>query len=153
MIMDTQNTDKKDKRAYSKHGLTALRRDIHTRKSAVLDRRYKLGREIHAWKQDLIADLGGNESISTQKKAILEVAVRAKLMLDSIDSWILQQPSLVNKRARALLPVVVQRQTLADGLARNLKDLGLERKAKEIDLSRTLAEIKNEEEGKPQKRE
>ena len=51
-------------------------------------------------------------------------------MLDSIDAWLLAQPSLVNKRKRALLPVVRERTQLADSLARHLSALGLERRAK-----------------------
>ena len=51
-------------------------------------------------------------------------------MLDSIDAWLLAQPSLVNKRKRALLPVVRERTQLADSLARHLSALGLERRGK-----------------------
>ena len=60
-------------------------------------------------------------------------------MLDTIDNWILSQPSLVNKSKKMLLPVVVQRQQLADGLARYLKDLGLHRRAKNLSLHEILA--------------
>ena len=49
-----------------------------------------------------------------------------------------RQPSLV-ARKRQLLPVVVQRMQIAEGLARNLERLGLERKAKTLDLAAALA--------------
>jgi len=63
------------------------------------------------------------------------------VLLDSIDAWLLTQPSLVNARKRALLPVVRERQALADALARYLGMLGLERRAKEApDLQTYLAE-------------
>lgn len=75
---------------------------------------------------DLIADLGGD--VSTQEAAIIDLAVKSKLLLDSIDTWLLVQPSLVNARKRTLLPVVKERQALADGLARYLSQLGLERR-------------------------
>jgi hypothetical protein len=58
--------------------------------------------------------------------------VKTKLLLDSIDAWLVKQPSLVNHRKRALLPVVLQRQQLADALARYMTQLGLERKAKQV---------------------
>jgi hypothetical protein len=74
--------------------------------------------------------LGGDGSISTQQETLIELAVRSKIMLDSIDAWLLTQPSLVNARKRSLIPVVLQRQTLADGLARFLNQLGLERRHK-----------------------
>ena len=68
--------------------------------------------------------------MSTQQLAVVDLAVRTKLLLDSIDAWLLQQPSLVNKRKKALLPAVHQRQQLADALSRYMGQLGLERKAK-----------------------
>jgi hypothetical protein len=52
-----------------------------------------------------------------------DLAGRSKLILDGIDAWLLTQPSLVNARKRSLLPAVLQRQTLADGLARYLGQL------------------------------
>jgi hypothetical protein len=51
-------------------------------------------------------------------------------MLDSIDVWILTQPTLINKRKRAILPVVIQRQGLADSYMKCLTTLGLERRHK-----------------------
>ena len=58
--------------------------------------------------------------------------MRQKLLLESVDAWLLIQPSLVNGRKRALLPVVRERQGLADSLARYLAQLGLERRAKPV---------------------
>ena len=57
-------------------------------------------------------------------------------------AWLLTQPTLINKRKKSLLPVVLQRQTLADGLARYLAQLGLERGHK----TKTLDDILNEDE-------
>jgi hypothetical protein len=93
----------------------------------------------------LVQDLGGEDNISTQQAALIELCVRSKLMVDTIDSWILSQDSLVNKSKRAVIPVVVQRQQLADGLARYLSMLGLERKVK----TKTLDEILDESEEQP----
>jgi hypothetical protein len=76
--------------------------------------------------------LGGD--ISTQQSALVELSVKSKLLLDSIDTWLLTQPSLINARKKSLLPVVRERQQLADGLARYLAQLGLERKAKQVSL-------------------
>lgn len=73
-------------------------------------------------------DLGGD--VSTAKDAIISLAVKTKLILDSIDVWLLQQPALIDKRKRSLLPAVRERQALADALARYLAMLGLERRHK-----------------------
>ena len=62
------------------------------------------------------------------QETILEAAAQAWMIVSSLDDWIARQPTLVTKK-RALLPVVVQRMQMAEGLARNLERLGLERQA------------------------
>lgn len=79
------------------------------------------------WRHDLVADLGGEDRLSTQQLAIVDLAVRDKLLLDSLDAWLFAQPSIVNKRSRKLLPVVMERARLADGLQRRLELLGMAR--------------------------
>lgn len=110
------------------HGLTVLKRAINGLGNRLIDKRTVTGRALAQWRADLIADLGDN--ISTQQSALIDLAVRSKLLLDSIDAWLLTQSTLVNARKRSLIPVVLQRQTLADGLARYLTQLGLERRHK-----------------------
>jgi hypothetical protein len=78
----------------------------------------------------VVTDLGGDDVLSAQQQALIDIAVRTKLILDSVDAWLLVQPSLINKRKRALLPVVRERTQLADSLARHLAALGLERRAR-----------------------
>jgi len=97
-----------------------------------IDKRTSIGKALEKWRADLIHDLGGD--VSVQQSAIIDLAIKSKLLLDSIDAWLLIQPSLINKNKRALLPVVVQRQALADGLAKYLAMLGLERRSKEVSL-------------------
>jgi len=104
----------------------------------VLDKRTTLGKQLAAWRADLVRDLGGEPS--TAQLAVVDLAVRTKLMLDSIDAWLLVQPALVNLRKRALIPAVRERQALADALARYLSQLGLERKVRPVpDLGAYLA--------------
>lgn len=123
----------------TKHGLHTMKRTLQELGGRAIDGRTGLGRALTHWKTDLIRDLGGAESVSTQQLAIIDLAVKSKLLLDSIDAWLLMQPSLVDKRRRALLPVVRDRQQLADGLARYLQALGLERrKEAPIDLENYL---------------
>jgi len=104
------------------HGLYALRR-AHL---DPLSPRYAAGRALAAWRSQLVADLGGE--LSVQQEKLVDLAARASLMLDTVDAWLFQQPSLVNKRRRVLLPVVKERQAVAEHLARLLERLGLERK-------------------------
>jgi len=123
-----------NRRPYQRHGLYALQGAL----KAVSDREGwleslgEVGEVLKAWRADLVADLGGEEAISTQERAVVELATRTYLLLESIDRWLLQQGSLVNKSRRQLFPVVLQRQQLADALARYMGQLGLKRRAKPV---------------------
>ncbi len=112
------------------HGLTLLKRAVKNLGGRAIDRRTAVGKALSQWRAELLQDLGGCESVSTQELAIVDLAVRTKLMLDSIDTWLLTQPSLVNARKRSLLPVVRERTQLSDALSRYLSQLGLKRRAK-----------------------
>lgn len=84
--------------------------------------------------------------MSAQKETIVDLACRSRLILHSVDAWIFEQQSLVyksTKRLATLLPVVIQRQALADSLAKYMSMLGLERRHK----VKTLQEILSAENG------
>ena len=132
------------------HGLSVLKRAVNGLGNRVIDRRTATGKALAKWRADLIQDLGGN--VSTQQAALVDLAVKSKLLLDSIDTWLLVQPSLVNARKKSLLPVVRERQTLADGLARYLAQLGLERRVKVPTLDDMLSDSEDDHEidSKPQ---
>src|SRR5262245_48290711 len=115
-------------RGYSRHGLTVLKGAVKGLGGRVIDRRTTLGKALAQWRAELINDLGGPGAVSTQEAAVVDLAVRTKLLLGSIDAWLLTQRSLINVRQRALLPAILQRQQLADGLARYLVQLGLKRR-------------------------
>lgn len=110
------------------HGLHALKAAVRGLGGRIIDRRTTLGKALAAFRCDLLQDLGGEASVSTQQAALVDVAVRTKLILDSIDTWLLVQPSLVNARRRSAYPVVLQRTAIADSLGRTLERLGLERR-------------------------
>jgi hypothetical protein len=126
--MTNARSSKQAPRTHSKHGLTVLKKAVKGLGGRVIDQRTTIGKALAQWRTELIGDLGGSEAVSTQQLALIELAVRTKLLLDSIDAWLLAQPSLVNARRRALLPVVPQRQQLAGALARYVSQLGLERR-------------------------
>lgn len=127
------------RRGYQKSGAFALKRAVRLLGSRTIDRRTRVGRALAAWCTDLANDLGGLAALSTQQRAIIEQAATTRLILDSIDGWLAKQPSVIDKRKRALLPVVRERQSLADALVRYLTALGLERRAKDpLDLNAYL---------------
>jgi hypothetical protein len=132
--MNPSKSRKNARRSYQKHGHYLLKRAVKELGSRAIDRRTQRGRALMRWRSEVLRDLGGEEAVSAQKKAVLDLAVKTKLLLDSVDVWLLQQPSLVNARKRCLFPIALQRQQLADALARYMTQLGLGRKAKRIPM-------------------
>jgi hypothetical protein len=125
-----------------RHGLNPLKKTLYELGYRVLDKRTVAGRALVEWRDDLVRDLGGEENISTQQDAIIILAIKTELLLDSIDVWLLEQPTLIIKRKRAIIPAVQQRQVLADALSRYMGQLGLERRHK----VKTLHEILTKQE-------
>ena len=130
----------KPARTRSRHGLNALKAQVKVRGLQTIDRRTVAARGLLEWRSELLADLGGQASISAQQMALVELAVRTRLYIDHADAYLLEQQSLVNARKRSLIPLLRERQTLVDSLVRILGQLGLERKAKPaIDLQTYVA--------------
>src|SRR5262249_8815693 len=120
-------------------GLYRLKRTVSELGGRTVDKRYRVGKALAKWQAELVSDLGND--LSTQQKVIVDLIVRSKLLLDSIDAWLLSQKTLVNSRKRQLIAVVKDRQTIADGLTRNLQLLGLQRRQKP---AKTLADFEAE---------
>ena len=78
--------------------------------------------------------MGGLENISTQERALIEEAVLTKLILSSMNVWLLAQPSLVSGRNRGVLPAVLHSNQLVTTLKVLLDSLGLKRRAKPVEL-------------------
>jgi hypothetical protein len=100
---------------------------------AGVDGRTVAYRAVMSWKQELLRDLGGQDHVSSQRLAIIDMAVRTRLFIDHIDSFLLVQRSLINKRRKAIIPLLRERQSLVDSLSRLLAQLGLERQAKPVE--------------------
>ncbi len=81
---------------------------------------------------DLVHDLGGFDGTSTMQRQIIDLAVKTKFILDTLDAWMVLQKSLVNHRKRVVYPAVLQRQQMADSLARYMTMLGLEKKSRTV---------------------
>ncbi len=120
------------KRQYTRHGLSALQGALKTigNQDNWIESLGDVGQELKVWQASIIADLGGEENISAMERSLVELATKTHLLLASVDRFLLAQPSLVNKSKRQLFSVVLQRQQLADGLARYMSQLGLKRRTK-----------------------
>jgi hypothetical protein len=128
------------------HGVHTLKRAVKELGGKVVDRRTSLGRALAEWRASLISDLGGAAEVTTQQLALIDMAVRTKLLVDAVDTFVLEMGSPVNKKRRSLWPVVRERQSLVTQLQSLLRDLGLERKARDVtDLTVYLAERRSTE--------
>lgn len=121
------------KRPYTKHGQVALNKALKTVSNGDgwIDDLGEVGEALKTWKAALVNDLGGEGEVSAMPRAVIELATKTHLMLESVDRFLLEQPSLVNKSRRQLFAVVTQRQALADSLSRYMGQLGLAKRAKQ----------------------
>ena len=118
------------------HGLKVLRRAVTKMTTKRLDGRSAVA--VRRWKDDVACDLGND--LSRAQTTLLEAATQSYVILSSLDDWIARQPSLVTKK-RTVQAVVMQRMQIAEGLARQLERLGLERRAQPVQtLEQYLAE-------------
>jgi hypothetical protein len=88
--------------------------------------------------------VGGETQLTGTKAQLIELSVRQRILLDYVDLWLMAQPSLASKRS--LIPVLVQRQRLADGLTKLLTTVGLTRAPKPIpSLAELLEELRDQQ--------
>ena len=92
--MSAAGSRQKAKRPYRKSGVWSLKAAVRLLGGRAIDRRTAVGQALEAWRDDFIMDLGGRDALSTQQVALIDMAVKTKLMLDSVDAWILKQPTL-----------------------------------------------------------
>jgi hypothetical protein len=123
-------TQQKPRRPYSRTGLNALKARVKVRGLHAIDQRTLAGRALVRWRKELVTTLGGPDAVTPQRQALIDLAVRTRLFVDHVDAWLMEQSTLVGGRGRRrLLPVLIERQQLAESLARVLGQLGLERVA------------------------
>jgi hypothetical protein len=137
--------NKAERKRIYRSGLAKMKAGITKLGSRAIDGRYRVSRALVQWRKDLINDLGGEGNISAQQRTLVELASTSKLLLGSIDAWILSQPTLFT-RQKTVLPAVLQRQAIANGLMRCRKELGLKRVLPEPkNLQDYMREIEEEE--------
>jgi len=129
----------------TRHGLNALKARVTVRGLQAIDMRTAAAQGLIAWRNELLAALGGPENVSPQKMAVVDAVTRTRLYIDHADAWLMSQESLVNRRKKSLVPVLKERQVLVDSLSRLLSQLGLERQQRPI---KSLAEYIAERETK-----
>ena len=112
----------------------AKRPDMHGIRTAVMvkgcwkiDHRSLAAKALFRWKKQLVNALGGELEVSPQRMALVDMAVRTRLFVESLDAFLLGQKSLLNAKEKSVIPVLLQRQSMVDSLTKILKTLGLNR--------------------------
>lgn len=126
-------------------GLRTIRRRVQLEGLRCLDKRSSGGQELLYWRKELLTALGGEDDLSPQKQMLVELATRQRLIISHIDAFIFSLPSLIIRRKKAAMPIVMQRATLAESLQKTLDRLGLERQMKKVEDLDTYLERRGEE--------
>jgi hypothetical protein len=142
------------------HGIVTFRNQVKRRARnghSLIDRRSRAGRNAVAVGDQLLIDLGGEESCSTAKLLLIELDRRDVYFLDECDRRIFNflYKLAAKERETAKLgkiknPKVIgilysYRASVTNNLARNLQALGLEKAPpKQKSLEEILAEDENE---------
>lgn len=116
----------------TRHGMFAAMSRIKLKGLAVIDRRTLAARSLLGWRTELVNALGGPESVTPQEMALVEAVSRTKAITEHIDAFILSQPSVVNRKRKALIPIIQQRSSVVNVMSNLLAQLGLERRPKKV---------------------
>ena len=122
------------KRDYQRHSHYALSKALKTigDQDGWVESLGEVGEALKAWRAAIIDDLGGEAEVSAMELSVIELACKTHLLLASVDRFLLEQKSLINKSKRQLFPIVLQRQTLADALSAYMRQLGMKKKSKPV---------------------
>jgi hypothetical protein len=134
-----------DAKQKTRLGLRALKAKIQLRGLDTINKQTFAGRLLFEWRQELITALGGEEQVTPQIRALIDLACQSKAIVDHVTAFIMEQESLVIKRRKAVIPVVMQRAQLAAQLEKTLTTLGLQRIAKQSESLAQYSERRRRE--------
>jgi hypothetical protein len=121
----------------------ARKRAVQERGLEAIDGRSALGRALREYRADLVRDLGGEANLSAAELHLVDLAVRDRLFLDSLDAALADRP-LLNRKRGSVAPALEARFRMADSATRRLVALGLKRVKRRQTIQEIMAEIANE---------
>jgi hypothetical protein len=99
-----------------------------------------------AIKEALLADLGGEETLSMQQKLLVDALVKDLFFITWVEDWLLTTRSKNDDR---LIRMIEHRARLTDSLTYRIKALGLKKFTKQITLQDWVAERLKEKAQQP----
>jgi hypothetical protein len=107
-----------------------LKRAVQERGLYAIDGRSALGRTLREYRADLVRGLGGAANLSAAELHLVDLAVRDRLFLDSLDVALAECPPMNRKRG-SVAPALEARFRMADSATKRLQALGLKRRTRE----------------------
>jgi hypothetical protein len=123
---------RKGARRSQRHGRASLEATYQKLGSRAIDPATPVGRMLTEWRAELIEALGGESEVSPQQAILIDLIARDRMIIASVDGWLSEQASLINRKRKAVHPIVEQRGKLVSGLESRLKTLGLERRGRPV---------------------
>lgn len=106
----------------------AMTHGLYSRDAGRIDLRKREDRAVFETLQAIERDLG---DLSAQQALILAGIGRQLRDLHRVEAYLAGLKSIVNKRRRSLLPVVIEKHRMLESIRRDLEALGLERVKRE----------------------
>jgi hypothetical protein len=117
----------KGSRNHLTHGHTLRKLLLKDVNIVDISKKNGIGPEIVSQAEQICSDAGGKESLSELKRQLINRYVITELLIQSVDHWLLQQPSLI-KSKRAIFPIVNERNRLVQTSLQLAQAIGIERK-------------------------
>ncbi len=93
------------------------------------DGRTRLAKELQSIRTELAKDFGGEARCSNMQLALLDIIAREWLFLSMIDSYVVNNGLLLDRRRRRTHGIIADRNRMAATLADHMRTLGVRRKA------------------------
>ncbi len=87
----------------------------------VIDKRTTAGKNLIASKNGLIKDCGGEAQVDTMQRILIQNQSVLQACVSHLSAYLLEQPSLVDKRRKTVIPALLQLKELNDAVTRNLQ--------------------------------
>ena len=109
------------------------------------------GRLVAAKAEAIFADRGGRANLSELQQDLVNRYLVTELLIQSIDFWLLEQKSIINKRKKTAIPILAERNRLTETSLKLAQAIGLERKEPPApSLAEFLAQRKAQSEQTPE---
>jgi hypothetical protein len=105
---------------------SARKHGVYCRDAGRIDLRKREDRAIFETIRAIEAELGGSD-LTAQRRVILDGLGRKLRDVLKIESYLATLSSIVNKKRRSLIPIVLEKHRILESIRRDLETLGLDR--------------------------